>query len=65
MAMDDFCNYIGIFVVTAMMFAVPILCTCSFALGWDARVAWTLMLLTVIDFTMFLGCVYDEVKDEI
>jgi hypothetical protein len=59
--MDEFCEFIGIFVVTAVMFAIPILCTCSFALGWDARVAWTLTILTMIDFFMGFECVDDKV----
>ena len=59
--MEDFCTILGELLVTAAMFAVPILCACSFALGWDTRLSWTLVLLTVIDFCMCFECVDDEV----
>jgi hypothetical protein len=59
--MENVCTFLGELLVTAAMFAIPILCTCSFALGWDARVTGTLILLTMIDFCMFFVCVDDEV----
>lgn len=59
--MKEFCTLLGELLLTVVMFAVPILCACSFALGWDARLSWTLVLLTVIDFFMVFECVDDEV----
>jgi hypothetical protein len=59
--MKDFCAMLGEVLLVVVMFATPILCTCSFTLGWDTRVAGTLILLTMIDFIMFLECVDDEV----
>lgn len=59
--MKDFCTILGELLVTAVMFAVPILCTCSFALGWDARVTAVLIILTVVDSFMLFECVDDEV----
>jgi hypothetical protein len=59
--MKDVCTFLGELLITAAMFAAPILCTCGFTLGWDSRVTGTLVLLTVIDFCMVFECVDDEV----
>lgn len=59
--MKEFCTLLGELLVTAVMFAVPILCTCSFALGWDERVTAVLMILTAVDLYMVFECVDDEV----
>lgn len=55
--MDEFCKRLGVFVIAAVMFALPILCTCSCALRWDADVVLVLVLLTMTDFGFCLGCV--------
>lgn len=61
--MDEFCKEIGIIVITAVMFAVPILFTCSIALRWDARMIMTLALPTAIDFVIALGCIYTVINE--
>jgi uncharacterized membrane protein YpjA len=55
--MKDFCTVIGEVLATALLFAVPILCTCSIALGWDADVILGLIILTMFDFGFWFGCV--------
>ena len=57
--MDEFCKSIGTFVVTAIMFAVPILFACSITLRWDTRVMFTLVILTAVDF-IILWAFVDE-----
>lgn len=59
--MKEFCTILGELLLAVVMFAEPILCTCSITLGWDTRLTGMLMLFIVIDFIMFLECVDDEV----
>ena len=61
--MDEFCKKIGIFVITAIMFAIPILYTCCFAFGWDMGAIFPLTILTAADFVILLGCVYTTIDE--
>ena len=47
---DRFCTVIGEFVVTALLFAVPILCTCSIILNWDWNISALLVVLSALDY---------------
>lgn len=60
--MDNFCKQLGIFVITAAMFAIPILYVCSFALGWDLELIFLFTLLTAVDFIGFWECVNTELS---
>lgn len=55
--MEKFCTILGEFIITAVMFAVPILCTCSIALGWDWLISFSLVVLTALDYLAFFGFV--------
>ena len=59
--MKEFCVLLGKLLIVVAMFAIPILYTCSFALGWDLEVIFLLSLLTAMDFIGFWECVDDEV----
>lgn len=53
--MERFCTILWELIITAAMFAVPILCACSIAFGWD----WSsfFVFLAIIDYLAFFGCV--------
>jgi hypothetical protein len=50
--MKDFCTVIGEFLVTALLFAVPILCACSITLNWDWHISSLLVILSAVDYVL-------------
>jgi hypothetical protein len=50
--MKDFCTVLGEFLATALLFAVPILCTCSIILNWDFRIISLLVILSAVDYVL-------------
>lgn len=60
--MDEFCKCIGIFVITAATFAVPILCTCSIALGWSFDAKAFFIFLSVIDYIVIYWYVHMSIE---
>lgn len=54
--MKDFCTYLGELLVSAGMFSVPILCTCSIVFDWNWLMSVFLISLTLIDYLVFFGC---------
>ena len=61
--METFCTILGEFIITAAMFAVPILCACSFALDWSFDAKTFLVLLSVIDYIVTWWCVQVSIED--
>jgi hypothetical protein len=60
--MTTFCTAIGELLMTAVMFAVPILCTCSIAFGWDWLISYFLVVLTVVDYFAFFVFVKEFIE---
>jgi hypothetical protein len=60
--MKDFCTTCGEFLVSAVMFAVPILCTCSIAFGWDWHISSLLVILTAVDYFAFFEFVKEFIE---
>ena len=52
--MKTFAYYIRVFVITAIMFAIPILTTLSFFLNWDYILKCLLIVTTAVDFTLVM-----------
>ena len=48
--MKAFLIFLGTFILTAFLFAVPILCTVSFALHWAESAQFLLTILTAVSF---------------
>ena len=61
--MKDFCTILGEVLVVAAMFAIPILCTCSIALGWGFDAKTFLILLSVVDYIVTWWCVQVSIGD--
>jgi RsiW-degrading membrane proteinase PrsW (M82 family) len=59
--MKDFCAVIGEFLVTALLFAVPILCTCSIILNWDWHISSLLVILSAADYALLWGFISDNI----
>jgi hypothetical protein len=59
--MKDFCTVIGEFLATALLFAVPILCTCSIILNWDWHISSLLVILTMLDYVLLWGFISDNI----
>jgi hypothetical protein len=61
--MKTFAYYIGVFVITAFMFAFPILTTLSFCLDWDLSLKVLFTSSTAVDFALvmlaILWCIED------
>lgn len=47
---DAFYTILGELLVTAGIFAIPILCALSFSLNWDVRISASLAFFSVIDY---------------
>lgn len=50
--MKTFICFIGIFVIVAVMFAIPIFATLSFCLDWDSFLKWLFTILVIVDFVI-------------
>jgi hypothetical protein len=53
--MKEFCTILGEFLATALLFAVPILCTCSIILNWDWHISSLLVILSAVDYVLLWG----------
>ena len=61
--MEKFCTILGEVIITAAMFAVPILCTCSIALDWGFDAKTFLIFLSVVDYIVTWWCVQVSIGD--
>jgi hypothetical protein len=59
--MKDFCTTCGEFLVSALLFAVPILCTCSIILGWDWHISSLLVILSSVDYVLLWRFISDNI----
>ena len=62
--MKNAINTLGILILTVMIIAVPILCTCSYLLNWDSFIKFISSLLTVLEMVVIGGFLYAEVEKE-
>lgn len=64
--MKTFAYYIGVFVITAAMFAFPILTTLSFCLDWNLNLKALFTLFSVFNLvivTMIFIWFVDDISD--
>lgn len=47
---DAICKTIGCFVLSAVLFAIPVLTTCSFALSWDEGIQFMLCIVSMVEY---------------
>jgi hypothetical protein len=59
--MKDFCTILGEFLATALLFAVPILCTCSIILNWGWNISSLLVILTAVDYFLLCEFISDNI----
>ena len=55
-------NILGTLILTVMIIAVPILCTCSYLLNWEAFIKYISTLLTVLEMIVMGAIIYAEVE---
>jgi hypothetical protein len=60
--MKEFCTVIGEFLVTALLFAVPILCTCSIILNWDWHISSLLVIFSAVDYVLLWGFISTNIN---
>lgn len=48
--METIIYEIGVFVITAILYAIPILTACSFIYGWDGFIQLVLIVASMIEF---------------
>jgi hypothetical protein len=61
--MKTFCTVIGELIITAAMFAIPILCALSFALGWSCDAKASLVFASLFDYIVTWWCVMVTVNE--
>jgi hypothetical protein len=52
--MKNFAYWIGVSIIVAVMFAIPILATLSFCLDWDSNLKCLLIATTAVDFAIIM-----------
>ena len=62
--MKNVINTLGIFILTVIITAIPILCTCSYLLNWVSFIKFILSMLTVLEMVVIGGFLYAEVEKE-
>jgi hypothetical protein len=62
--MKNMVNIIGIFVTTAILYAIPILTTCSFIYEWDGFFQVVLIIASIIEFCGLCTLITDNVTRE-
>ena len=64
--MKNFAYWIGVLVIVAVMFAIPILATLSFCHDWDFNLKGMLITATAVDFAiimLFVGWFIEDFSD--
>lgn len=60
--METIVYEIGVFVVTAILYAIPILTTCSFIYEWDGFFQVVLIIASMIEFCGLSVLIADKVS---
>lgn len=55
---------IGCIGLTILIFSIPILTACSFALDWNGSLKFVFSLLSITEFILITFTVYEKVDDE-
>lgn len=55
---------LGVFVVTAILFAIPILTACSFIYEWDGFFQVVLIVASLIEFCGLSSLIADKVSEK-
>lgn len=55
---------IGCIGLSILIFSMPILTACSFALDWSGSLKFLLSILSTMEFILITFVVYEEVNDE-
>lgn len=58
-----FIKIIGSVVFTVVLYALPILLTCSFAFSWIPFIKLVLLITNLLVFTVICAAVFDKVDD--
>ena len=56
-------KFIGAVVFTAILYALPILLTCSFAFSWIPLIKLVLLITNLFVFTVICMVIFGEVED--
>lgn len=62
--MYDWIRTVGVIVIALFMFAIPVLCTLSFALAWDGFIKVILVCACLVELVGVASCVDDMGEDE-
>ena len=60
--MSKIASIIGGIVVSVLLYAVPILTTCAFTLGWDDFIARLLLVVALVEFTCLTLLICDKAE---
>jgi hypothetical protein len=55
-------NIIGVFVLTAILYAIPILTACSFIYEWNGRFQLVLIVVSIIEFGGLATLITDDIS---
>lgn len=61
MDLEPIVKIIGSFVVTAILFAIPILTTCAFVLHWDGFWQFLFVIFSMAEFITLLGAITEYI----
>lgn len=61
--MSKIVKIIGSIVVSILLYAVPILTTCAFTLGWDKRGAYLLTIASLAEFFCLIALIFYKAEE--
>ena len=61
--MDKLIKLIGILVITALMYIIPIAVTLSFVLNWSSGIQLALVVLSLLQVSSLFAWIYMEMDD--
>ena len=60
--MENIIYEIGVFVITVILYAIPILTACSFIYEWDGFIQLVLIVASMIEFLGLSALIVDKVS---
>lgn len=61
--MDKLIKIIGILVFSALMYVLPIIVTLSFVLNWPGTIQFSLVILSLMQFSSLFAWIYIEMEE--
>ena len=58
--LDAIIEFIGVFALCAILFAIPILTTVSFCMNWNVSISWLLVIACLVEFIFLVSIVCDR-----